>query len=192
MSEVLYRRLKYFISPQYDIYKSIADQVVPGEKILDIGFGTGFGSLYVANKAGAHVTGVELDADAVRFAIDCLPGVNWQWGDISRGVSYIGSGYDTALMIEVLEHVSEWTIALLNVAEVLKPGGRLIISARNANADLRKNDLHEREWTAGQLVDALGKFFPSVELYDYTLTQKMDKDTRQTPLVAVARKEHDA
>ncbi len=63
------------------------------------------------------------------------------------------------------------------------------MTARNANADLRRQkDLHLREWTAAELSDSLGEFFPSVYLYDYTLQDQQTEDTRLTPLIAIAKK----
>jgi 2-polyprenyl-3-methyl-5-hydroxy-6-metoxy-1,4-benzoquinol methylase len=195
MSEVLWRRLGYMLSPQLDIYKAIAPHVA-AQTVIDIGFGTGFGTNILTGYA-REVVGVEVDHDAINFAADNLPGIQFAWGDISRGVRYLVDDefrFDAALMIEVLEHVSHWRNALTNVVEILKPGGKLYISARNANADLRKNDLHEREWTAAEFTAALGEFFESVELYDYRLEVKQDTTTRATPLVAVATKGqlHDA
>jgi len=186
-SEVISRRMLYFMSPQMDIYKHIAERV-EGQKVIDIGFGMGFGTLQLTSTAG-EVAGVEFDREAVAFARGSIPGIRWEWGDISRGIHYLGSDYDAALLIEVLEHVSDWQLALVHVNDILKPGGLLYISARNANADLRKNDLHEREWTAEQFKNALGAYFKEVHLYDYQLKVEQDIDTRQTPLVAIARKE---
>ena len=62
------------------------------------------------------------------------------------------------------------------------------MTARNRHADLRRNDLHEREWTAKELKDNLGEFFLDVKLFDYTLQNEVDETTRITPLIAVARK----
>lgn len=184
MSEVLWRRLGYMLSPQLDIYKALGPHVAE-MRVVDIGFGTGFGTLQLAEYT-SHLTGIEIDAEAVRFANHCVPGIRWEWGDISRGISYIVRDMDAAIMIEVLEHVEEWREALQNVCAILRPEGKLIISARNAFADLRKNELHEREWTAMEFYEALDEFFQEVWLYDYTLQHKQDVTTRMTPLVAVA------
>ena len=192
MNDILYRRLLYFLTPQFDIYEHIAEQIAVAEKVVDIGFGTGFGALYIKDKTGANVTGVELDTDAVKFADKCMPGVRWAWGDIVRGIGHVGKNFDTALMIEVLEHVEDWQLALRYTNDILKVGGRLIISARNSNAQLRKNDLHEREWTADDFVKALKKYFDHVELYDYTLKELQDINSMQTPLIAVAKKKKNA
>ena len=186
MSEVLWRRLGYMLSPQMDIYKSIA-QRLNHESVLDIGFGTGFGTLQLSEN-GASLTGVEFDKEAVDFAQWCIPGIKWYWGDISRGVDYVGKEFDVAIMIEVLEHIPDWRAALANVVNVLKDGGEFYISARNANADLRKNELHEREWTAKEFKEALLEFFDEVVLYDYKLEKIQDTSTRMTPLVAWCKK----
>lgn len=174
------------LSPQMDIYKSIA-QRLNHERVLDIGFGTGFGTLQLSEN-GASLTGVENDKEAVEFAQWCIPGAEWYWGDISRGVEYVGKDYDVAIMIEVLEHIPDWKAALANVVSVLKDGGEFYISARNANADLRKNELHEREWTAKEFKEALSEFFEEVVLYDYKLENIQDTSTRMTPLVAWCKK----
>jgi 2-polyprenyl-3-methyl-5-hydroxy-6-metoxy-1,4-benzoquinol methylase len=187
-TDVLWRRLGYMLTPQLDIYRHLADRL-EGCKVLDVGFGTGFGTLQLARTA-KEVIGVEIDCDAIAFADSSIPGIDFCYGDISRGVSFLGNGFDAVVMIEVLEHIENWQAALANVDKMLTPGGALYISARNANAELRKNDLHEREWTAQELVASLEKYFCNVQLYDYSLTNLVPVATRQTPLMAIARKDH--
>ena len=186
MSDILFRRLGYFLSPQLDIYKHIAKEV-KGQRVLDIGFGTGFGSLQFVGIA-SEIIGTDVDPGSISFANTYIPGVSFYWGDIQRPVTHLARDMDMVLLIEVLEHIPDWRAALKNAAECLKPGGRLILSARNANADLRKNDLHEREWTAQEVIDSLSPFFAKVELFDYTLTNKLSPETRTTPVLAVATK----
>jgi len=184
--DVMFRRLGYFLSPQLDIYRHIAD-VVQGCDVLDVGFGTGFGLIQLVGSA-KNLTGIEVDPDAIRFAESYLPGVRWLWGDVQRPLSYLTNPVDVVIMIEVLEHVMDWKAALKNVSDCLKPGGRMIISARNANADLRKNDLHEREWTAEELCKSVIPYFEKVELFDFTLQKPQTFSTHITPVVAIATK----
>lgn len=187
MSDVLTRRLGYFLSPQLDLYVYAARYVGGKKRILDAGCGTGFGTLQFTGADDNDVIGIDLDRGLVTFANSYIPGVRFYCDDI---LQFGGMGtFDTVLLIEVLEHIPDWKAALRNVAKILKPGGELIMSARNANADLRKNDLHEREWSAQQVLDALKPFFANVELYDYTLSEKQTVDTRITPVIAVATKE---
>ena len=186
MSDILWRRLRYMLSPQWDIYKHIARNVHK-KTVLEVGFGTGIGTIQLAQTA-AFVEGWEKDFDARDFAANCLPARNVVYfiGDIAGDPPY--REFDVVVMVEVLEHIEDWQKALAAVHKRLKPDGELYITARNANADLRRNDLHEREWTAKEFKDALGQFFSEVTLYDYTLRMEQSENTRITPLVALAVK----
>ena len=186
MSDILFRRLTYMLSPQTDIYRHLAAHL-KDKQVLEVGFGTGFGVLQYAG-AAKLVTALDPDNGAVEFARTSIPLANVVWlnGDILK--LWMPERFDAVVMIEVLEHIEPWMQALENAYTYLKPGGALYLSARNANAELRKNDLHAREWNAAQLVAALKRFFPTVELYDYALRVPQTVNTHQTPLLAVARK----
>lgn len=175
------------LTPQLDLYTSIARQV-DNQRVLDVGFGTGLGTLQLTRQA-ATVVGIENDPDAVTFAEACLPGVDWRLGDILdlESLGNVGA-FDTVVLVEVLEHIADWKLALVNVATLLKPEGRLYITARNAAADLRRNDIHSREVTGVQLTDMLLSVFGRVRLYDYTLKHELALDTHVTPLIALATK----
>ena len=61
---VLFRRLPYMLSPQLDIYERLGP-LVTEKRVLEIGFGTGLGTLqYVA--AASMVDAIEIDPAAVR------------------------------------------------------------------------------------------------------------------------------
>jgi hypothetical protein len=68
------------------------------------------------------------------------------------------------------------------------PDGIFVLSHRNAHAELRKNDLHEREWTALEMEINLRKHIRDVTLWDYSLDNILDSNTRQTPLIAIAKR----
>jgi len=179
--------MKYSLTPQHDIYQSLRERLM-GASVLEVGFGTGAGVLQYA-MAAKQVDAIEIDPGAVHFAQQMFPLSNVRWIEADITSWYSAEPYDFAIMIETLEHIQQWRLALTATLAMLKPGGYLIMSARNANADLRRwKDLHEREWTAMQLLDNLGKFFPRVYLYDYNLQEQQDEDTRLTPLIAIAKK----
>ncbi len=174
------------LSPQTDLYHNIAPHLA-NQHVLEIGFGTGFGTLQLAACA-KEITAMEIEADAVTFAKQSLPLRNVAWVTSDINELYTQPMFDAAVMIEVLEHITDWQTALSNTASMLKEGGKLYISARNRNADLRRNDLHEREWSAMEFKLALETYFHSVTLYDYTLQEPQDLTTHITPLIAVATK----
>ena len=184
---ILWRRWKYALTPQHDIYQSLKEKVM-GASVLEVGFGTGAGVLQYA-MAADRVDAIEIDPGAVHFAQEMFPLENVRWIEADITHWYSPEKYDFAVMIETLEHIKDWNMALTAIEAMLKEGGYLVMSARNANADLRRwKDLHEREWNASQLLDNLGKFFPRIYLYDYTLQEQQGEDTRLTPLIAIAKK----
>jgi len=174
-----------------EIYKNLAPHL-RDKQVLEVGFGTGFGALQFVGYARS-VTAIDPDMDAVGFAVDCLNplAIEWIHGDILKPAAWArGQRWSAVVMIEVLEHIVAWRMALQNVCDLLTDDGVLYMSARNANADLRKNSLHEREWTALQFRRALQEFFEFVNLYDYKLEQPMRSNTHQTPLLAIAARPH--
>lgn len=184
-SGVLWRRLRYFLTPQLDLYKHIAKRV-SGDAI-EIGFGTGFGTLQYAHRCQS-VVAIEPDETSVEFARDCLPLANVEWlvGDVTERLPE--KHFDFAIMIEVLEHIPDYEAALNVLKACLKDYGTAIISGPNANASLRKNDKHEREWTAKEFSDTLKEYFSEVVLYDYRMAEVQDENSTITPLVAVCKK----
>ena len=187
MTSILWRRLRYMLTPQFDLYKNIAPHLKDLE-VMEVGFGTGFGTVQLARFAN-FIVAYEPDKDAHSFAEQVLPltKVSWRCNDITEK-QYSSNRFDAVVMVETLEHIADWRKALTNIHKLLKPGGCLYMTARNRHADLSRNDLHERECTAKELKDNLGEFFLDVKLFDYTLQNEVDETTRITPLIAVARK----
>jgi len=183
MTAALWRRMVYFLSPQFDIYAHLAPHL-KGLRVLEAGFGTGVGVLQLARYAFS-VYAIDVDPEAVAFAERVFPSpkILWEQQDISTWRP--GMRFEAVTMIEVLEHIPDYKKALENISEALFPGRKLYMTFRNANADLRPNTLHEREMTAAQLTDLLKEHFDAVELYDWRMERRLDDDTRQTPLVAV-------
>jgi 2-polyprenyl-3-methyl-5-hydroxy-6-metoxy-1,4-benzoquinol methylase len=189
MSDVLWRRLRYMLTPQWDIYNSISKRV-RDLVVMDIGCGTGTGTLQLARYAKT-VAGCDIDSEAVDFAQQVFGQRNLGFTVLdvmALANEQSAPSYQAVTMIEVLEHIPGWQLALHKVHGLLVPGGTLYISARNRNADLRRNDLHEREWTAAEFRAALAGYFAEVKLYDYTLEAEQGDDSRVTPLVAVCVK----
>ena len=187
MNNILWRRLRYMLTPQFDLYQHIAGHLA-GKRVLEVGFGTGLGTVQLARHA-TLVRACEISREAVLFAQKTLPlrNVHWMEYDIMLRADLRGV-YHAAVMVEVLEHIEDWHKALANVRGLLRADGKLYITARNRNADLRRNDLHEREWTAAEFKAALRLYFADVKLFDYTLTTGLDESTHVTPLIAVAIK----
>ena len=99
---------------------------VRGRRVLDIGFGAGQDLARFA-QLGAQVSGVDLDPESVRFAVDRL-GASAQLGTAAaaeRGT------YDLALLHDVVEHQLEPVGTLADVLGTLRIGGLLSIWTPN-------------------------------------------------------------
>lgn len=95
--------------------------------LLDIGCGTG-NFLYVVKSDGWKVTGVEPDTDARKLAIQTC-GENIHEESFLENDSQVK--YDIITMWHVLEHVHELDKRLIQLKNLLKPNGRLIVAVPN-------------------------------------------------------------
>jgi ubiquinone/menaquinone biosynthesis C-methylase UbiE len=105
------------------------NECLPGEKILEIGFGTGLAFLNLVDKY-REIHGVDLTADIekVENAFRSI-GVSTHLknGDILK-LPYSDGEFDTVLLISILEHLqpTDQDQAFSEIARVLKPGGQVV------------------------------------------------------------------
>jgi len=177
---ILWNRMKYLLSPQFDIYREVA-KVVSG-KVADIGFGTGFGSHLLTHRA--KVIGYEIDENAIKFASDVFPYMTFKYGDIREGIK-MESSFDFVIMIDVIEHIRQDKKALENARKMLRPNGKLILSTPNRLSRYRKSNNHIREYAPKEFEGILKRTFNSVEVLDYQLKPLVSQ--YMNPLIAVCR-----
>jgi SAM-dependent methyltransferase len=104
-----------------------------GERILEVGPGTGYYTLDVAEwvKPDGEVDILDiqqemLDHTMLRAGGRGLSNINPTRAD-ATAMPYDGGTYDAALLVTVLGEVPDQDAALRELARVLKPGGRLIV-----------------------------------------------------------------
>jgi 2-polyprenyl-3-methyl-5-hydroxy-6-metoxy-1,4-benzoquinol methylase len=114
----------------------IADLCRPhlGQRVIDIGAGTG--SVTERYAAGREVLAVELSEWCIdelerRFADE--PNVSVRRADLRELTSDLG-GFDSAVMINVLEHLKDDVGALTTISGLLRPGGRIVLYVPALNA----------------------------------------------------------
>jgi len=178
---VLWNRLKYVLSPQFDIYRTVAE-VVRG-KVADIGFGTGFGTHLLAQNAD-EVHGYDVDEDALQFAKTVFPfkELKFHHGDISKGI--VGK-YDYVVMIDVIEHIKDDMTAIVNVRKMINKNGSFICSTPNRLSRYRKAETHVREYSPQELGSLLANVFPFVDIKNHRF-EPIATDYEH-PLLAVCR-----
>jgi SAM-dependent methyltransferase len=94
-------------------------------RILDAGCGTG-GNLQFLSQFG-DVTGVELDDGAAALARE-----RGSWpvlkGSLPDGMPFVGQQFDLIVLLDVLEHIDDDAGSMCALADLLAPGGYLVLT----------------------------------------------------------------
>ena len=105
----------------------------PGERVLEVGPGTGYYSLDVAEcvSPGGRLDIFDLQQEMLdhtmrRAGERGLTNVTAKQGD-ARELPYPDASFDAAYLITVLGEIPDQGAALRELARVLKPGGRLVV-----------------------------------------------------------------
>jgi len=132
----------------------------PGDKVLDCCCGDGYFSGTFWNRIAGHIDAVDRDDAALDLARKAHghPTINYTKVDIVED-PFPGTDYDVVFFFEAIEHLSKETghLVIDKIKNALKPGGRLIGSTTQINADDRgsANKEHDNEFES---VDALCDF----------------------------------
>jgi SAM-dependent methyltransferase len=97
-------------------------------RILDLGCATGWMTRLLSELG--HAEGVDLSEAAIAIAKSQYPEIQFTAGDLYE-VALTSDPVDIVVCQEVIAHVSDQPQLIRRIAEVIKPGGYLIISAAN-------------------------------------------------------------
>lgn len=150
---------------------ALASDHVRARRVLEAGFGAGYGAMILAEAGAAAVTAVDIDSRAVRQAQQRFsdPRVQFLLDDCQRLTQAPGP-YDVVCCFETIEHLPEPQRFLEAVVRVLAPDGLLVISTPDRassppQVDNRpRNPFHLREWYRDEFAALLGGWFQSIEM----------------------------
>ncbi len=109
--------------------------IQPGERVLDVGCGTGRHACEIFRTLGADVMGVDLNMEDLHTAactLHLMDDINHGSWMISRAdatkLPFKDCSFDTIICSEVLEHIPDNRAAIAELVRVLKPGKDLVVS----------------------------------------------------------------
>ncbi len=103
--------------------------------ILDCPCGRGFYLNMIRRVSAARLVGCELDPDIIRKAqqnVAHLPDITLTRGNIYH-LPFPDASFDSVILSEILEHITDDQAGLREIWRVLKPGGVVAITVPNAN-----------------------------------------------------------
>jgi SAM-dependent methyltransferase len=102
------------------------------QEVLDVGSGTGSNLRMLRDLGFPNAVGLDSSEDAIRFCADKgLAPV--RYGDICA-MPFDSDSFDLVLATDVIEHVEDDGLALREVARVLRPGGKAIVTVPAFNS----------------------------------------------------------
>lgn len=136
----------------------------PGERILDIGCGTGHLTSQIA-ATGAHVTGIDRSAEMIEQARTAHPALHFEVAD-ARELSF-PQPFDAVFSNATLHWINEPERVVTAIASVLCPGGRFVAEFGGKGNIAGLMSALTRAWTNLQLPEPFPNpwYYPSIAEY---------------------------
>lgn len=144
-----------------------AAELVKGD-ILEIGTGTGYGVEVIAPKATRYIT---VDKQLPQNPLQ-LENVEYYDMEVPP-IEFENCSFDAVVSFQVIEHIEDDMTFVREVARVLRPEGKFVVSTPNAPMSITRNPWHVREYKANELYNLLGCYFSNVELYGVVGNEKI-------------------
>lgn len=134
-----------------------AAKLVSG-RVLEVGAGMGYGIKHIAPNATEYLTidkfpvNIDPTFDHVAFKQMTVPPL--------EGIE--DNYYDFVVSFQVIEHIEDDATFVSEIARVLKPGGKFIVTTPNIKMSITRNPWHVREYTSIELKHLLQKSFSNV------------------------------
>jgi SAM-dependent methyltransferase len=103
--------------------------IASGDRVLDVGCGTGILARNAAERVGSvgHVTGLDLDEGMLSVARRAGPGIEWRQGDATE-LPFEDATFDAVVSQFALMYFPDRVAALREMWRVLAPAGRLAVA----------------------------------------------------------------
>lgn len=153
---------------------------VKGKTVLEVGFGDGYGTAYLA-EAAEKVTGIDIASPNIPLAIAKYPLKNLHFLHYDGfHFPFADETFDAVGSFQVIEHIPEDKLVdwLREIKRVLKKDGFFCVStlnlknAKKPNSVYSKNVDHHKEFYAHELKNLLDRVFGQVSMHGLRYTWK--------------------
>lgn len=142
-------------------YAFVADLLPPGQSVLDLACGGGYGAYMLADRAKAQVVAVDGSSDSINYARAHWAHKNVAFQVASAG-TFLESGkgpvYDAIVSFETIERLHDADLFLEQAWQHLRPGGVLFVSTPNCDVyPLLNCPFHVEHYDVPMLQEAFAK-----------------------------------
>ena len=145
-------------------YHALNELIRPGDKVLDVGSGLGYG-MAILSIGASEIQGIDVDSKAVKFAQSEYMGRNPKIKNIQvyngYKTNFKDNEFDVVTCVDVIEHVENYDRF---IDELLRIANRAVIfGTPNRRPEFTnpdgtpKNYWHLREWNYSELNDIMAK-----------------------------------
>ena len=112
----------------YYVLREVLKRLQANLKLLDVGCGSGWLSIELA-KYG-QVTGIDFSRKVIHELQTTHPSIRWIAGDF-LSVDLAENAYDVVTCLETIAHVPDQEAFAQRIADVIRPGGVLLLTTQN-------------------------------------------------------------
>ncbi|WP_167568674.1 class I SAM-dependent methyltransferase [Brevibacillus migulae] len=145
--------------------------IQPGDKVLDVGCGTGYGTYELACIPNANVIGIDISHEAISYGTENFIKDNLEYLQMDcTQLELEESVFDAVVSFEVIEHLEQTEKYLNEIKKVLKEEGVFIVSTPNKKmySDVQsdyENPYHVKEYYLNEFIAILKREFTNVSIY---------------------------
>lgn len=106
--------------------------------VLDLGCGNGQNTIKAARKV-KKVIGIEYNSEMIKIAKSTKQkNVVFRQADLEKKVEFKENKFDVVLLLDVLEHLHNRNLVLMEIKRILKPKGKLLLGVPNSQTSWKK------------------------------------------------------
>ncbi len=128
-------------------------------KVLELGSGMGYGIPIIAPQTTSYMA---LDKHEPPVDFSLYPMLKFTQ-TVFPPIPFDDNTFDCVISFQVIEHIKDDGFFIKEVARVLKPGGKFIVTTPNKKMSITRNPWHIREYHIEELKLLMNRSFSKVE-----------------------------